>query len=213
MWTAHFGRGFGPVVRQPTKWMNNPYYLPFLSMDTPVQSQSNECGIFGGHSGNGSCFCPTCSVYPVSFKCGDTHRHKSPILIYHQRMAEQAAVPRDFISPHTVANQQDNKKKTVMTLRVFNFKFSSRCLWIKLSNVVYLGRNLPTFPWCLLPQSDGVNESTMVNLYLASQFRRHSAVLRAHTVVSHTRCREAARADAQVSTGETSLNSHLRLTD
>jgi hypothetical protein len=23
MWRARFGRGFGPVVRQPTKWMNN----------------------------------------------------------------------------------------------------------------------------------------------------------------------------------------------
>jgi len=62
--------------------------------------------------------------------------------------------------------------------------------------------------------SNGVNESTMVNLYLVSQFRRHSAVLRAHTAVSHTRRREAARADAQVSTAETSLNSYLlRLTD
>jgi hypothetical protein len=24
MWTAHFGRGFGPVVRQTTKWMKDP---------------------------------------------------------------------------------------------------------------------------------------------------------------------------------------------
>jgi hypothetical protein len=23
MWRAHFGRGFGPVIRQTTKWMNN----------------------------------------------------------------------------------------------------------------------------------------------------------------------------------------------
>jgi hypothetical protein len=23
MWTARFGRGFGPVVRQTAKWMNN----------------------------------------------------------------------------------------------------------------------------------------------------------------------------------------------
>jgi hypothetical protein len=25
IWRAHFGRGFGPVVRQTTKWMNYDY--------------------------------------------------------------------------------------------------------------------------------------------------------------------------------------------
>jgi len=96
---------------------------------------------------------------------------------------------------------------------MFNFKFSSRYLWIILSNVVF-SRHLPTFPWCLQPQSDGIIEWMMASLYPASQFRRHCAVLSAHTAVSQTRRREAARVYAQVSTGETSLNNYLlRLTD
>jgi len=33
-------------------------------MDTLVQSQGTECGVFGGQSGNGSCFCQSSSVYP-----------------------------------------------------------------------------------------------------------------------------------------------------
>jgi hypothetical protein len=28
MWRARFGRGFGPVVRQTTKWMNYHYFSP-----------------------------------------------------------------------------------------------------------------------------------------------------------------------------------------
>jgi hypothetical protein len=38
MWTACFGRGFGPVVRQTTKWMN------WVSMDGWEES-SNSIGI------------------------------------------------------------------------------------------------------------------------------------------------------------------------
>jgi len=45
MWRAHFGRGFGPVVRQTTKWMT------LMGMDIPEKKHSfttkmaydNEC--------------------------------------------------------------------------------------------------------------------------------------------------------------------------
>jgi hypothetical protein len=30
MWRANFGRGFGPVVRQTAKWMNNIYIYIYL---------------------------------------------------------------------------------------------------------------------------------------------------------------------------------------
>jgi hypothetical protein len=126
VWRARFGRGFGPVVRRTTKWMNSPYYLPFLSMDTLVQSQSNECGIFDGHSGNGSCFCPSCSVYPVNFKCGDTHL---PLESGRAGCGTKAL----HLTAHRSQPIGQQKNRTLITLRVFNFKFSSRCLWIILS--------------------------------------------------------------------------------
>ena len=42
MWTAGFGRGFGPVVRQTIKWMN--YALPLaVQFHLPSSSSSNTC--------------------------------------------------------------------------------------------------------------------------------------------------------------------------
>jgi hypothetical protein len=32
MWRARFGRGFGPVMRQTTKWMNSDLIAPFYGV-------------------------------------------------------------------------------------------------------------------------------------------------------------------------------------
>jgi len=37
MWRARFGRGFGPVVRQTTKWMNEYYTLTLCYVDLDTQ--------------------------------------------------------------------------------------------------------------------------------------------------------------------------------
>jgi hypothetical protein len=39
MWTTRFGRGFGPVVRQTTKWMNE-WIISEVSVDQPVLADS-----------------------------------------------------------------------------------------------------------------------------------------------------------------------------
>jgi len=39
MWQDHFGRGFGPVVRQTTKWMNDPAKLAHI-LGTSVHDTS-----------------------------------------------------------------------------------------------------------------------------------------------------------------------------
>jgi hypothetical protein len=48
MWTARFGKGFGPVVRQTTEWMNewmnelHRYYTKSFTV-TVIQSRSRRC--------------------------------------------------------------------------------------------------------------------------------------------------------------------------
>jgi hypothetical protein len=43
MWRARFGRGFGPVVRQTTKWMNESWHLCFGTKQytVPAKCDSN----------------------------------------------------------------------------------------------------------------------------------------------------------------------------
>ena len=48
MWRNRFGRGFGPVVRQNTEWMNNPSgHTMALGSNHPLTEMSTRCISWG----------------------------------------------------------------------------------------------------------------------------------------------------------------------